>query len=548
MKRSPDSTVHTLVPEKPSRRRPLTRRLRVPNGAQVTTFPVDTNGTDTQRPPTRRSITAAAQVLGGKKVERSIKRPSTEAWQREAWALRDETGELRFIGDRQARACSQARLFVGRKDSNDSEPRPVEDGRPAEIGHALFGNAAAVEQSLRRAAQHLVYNGESVLVVKEHSDGGLEWSSHSALELTGKPGSWKLNDGVNKRDLDDTEMVIRAWNPHPEWLSKADAPVRAVLPQARELRALSMYVSSQIDSRLAGAGLLLLPQGIESMHRKPLANDPDPDGGVDDDAGDDADDDYTFADELTEYFVTPIQDRESAAAVVPFMAEVPIDLIDKIQHITFDSPLDSQTPALREEAIRRIGLGMDSDPSVLLGQATSNHWSAWAVDENETKFGVAPVVSTVCHAFTVGLLHPLLENEGVADFQSYQVWFDLTPLQVRPDRSKDAQALFDKKVISAEVLRRENGFGDDDKPADKDVERERLWEFLQLRPDIITAESAPAILDRLGVSIDLPVADTTPVGDGPGNDTPADAAPPSDSADGVAPEPPNSPPTQGEPG
>lgn len=73
--------------------------------------------------------------------------------------------------------------------------------------------------------------------------------------------------GLTPRDVDDdAEVIIRAWTPHPEKSVMADAPARAVLPAARELRGLTMYVSSQVDSRLAGSGLLLLPQGIESMH------------------------------------------------------------------------------------------------------------------------------------------------------------------------------------------------------------------------------------------------------------------------------------------
>lgn len=83
------------------------------------------------------------------------------------------------------------------------------------------------------------------------------YSAYSPRELSGRPGQWKLNDGATTRDLDPSdELVIRAWIPHPERSAEADAPVRAVLPVARELRALSLYVSSQVDSRVAGAGLL----------------------------------------------------------------------------------------------------------------------------------------------------------------------------------------------------------------------------------------------------------------------------------------------------
>lgn len=453
-----DSNAHSYV-----RNLPVLRRIRVPQGAQVARFTVG------GKADTAKVITAAAQIMSGKKIDRKMKRPGTQEWQKESWELRDEIGEFRFIGDRQARACSQVRMFVAVKSSPDSDPTPVTEGRPAELSNALFGDVAANEQAVKRAAQQLIYNGESILNVRDaNQDGNLEWSAHSVTEVTGTPGSWKITDGLTPRDVDeDTEVIIRAWTPHPEKAVQADAPARAVLPAARELRALTMYVSAQVDSRLAGRGLLLLPQGIESMHSQ----------------GDDADDDYTFADELTDYMLEPVGNRDSAAAVVPLMATVPPELIDKIQHLTFDSALDAQAPELRDEAIRRIGLGMDSDPSVLLGQASSNHWSAWAVDENEILFGVSPLVSTICHALTVGLVRPLLEAEGIADADNYIVWFDATPIQVRTDRSKDAQTLFDKGVISAETLRRENGFGDDDAPKKEEIDDGRMWDLLQLRPD-----------------------------------------------------------------
>ncbi len=471
------------------RKVPLSRRLRVPAGATVTQWPLEPGGS-------RTAITAAAQVLNpsnrGKTIDRAVKRAPVEEWQSEAWALRDETGELRFIGDRQARACSQVRIFIAKRESATSEPVKITDttGPVYDLHVALFGNTARVEQELKRAAQHIIYSGESMLVASEDDNKTLSWSAYSGSELTGSKNRWKLSDGLDRpRDLTDADVVIRAWNPHPEHRAFADAPVRAVLPVARELRGLTQYVSAQIDSRLAGSGLLLLPQGIESAFSH---DELDEDGEPLDD-----DDRTSIGDELTDYMMVPIQDRAAAGSVVPFMAIVPPELIDKAQYLTFSSPLDKEAPSLRDEAIRRIGLGMDSDPSVLLGQASSNHWSAWAVDDNEVKFGVVPVVSTICHALTVGLVRPLLESDGVADAHLYQVWYDETPLQVRPDRSKDAQLLYEKDAISLTVLRTENGFSDTDAPSPDELRDKRLWEMLQ-GPLV---GYAPQVLSALGIDI-----------------------------------------------
>lgn len=520
-----DSNAHTYL-----RREPIGRRLRVPAGAQVKQIPIE-RGPNGETGTRGDYVVASAQVLAKKQIGRTpatTKRAPVEPWQTEAWELRDETGELRFIGDRQARSCSQVRLYVGKKETPTGDVMPIDDGIGAALGHALFANLGQTEQTLKRAAQHLIYNGESLQVIREDPDtGALTWDAHSVSELTGTPGRWKLNNGVDPaRDLGDDEILIRTWTAHPQWGGRADAPVRAILPIARELRAMSQYISAQMDSRLAGAGVLLIPDDLQSMHSQ----------------GGDDDDDYSLADELTDYMVTPIKDRDSAASIVPIMLTGNGDSLDKVRHISFATELDQQVPDLRDESIRRVGLGMDSDPSVLLGQGSSNHWSAWAVDENEIKFAVQPIVAVVCHALTVGLLRPLLVEQGVPDPDLYSIWYDATPLLVRPDRSKDAQALYDKDVIGAAVLRRENGFDDEDAPTDVEQDRKLLLALLQSRPDW-----ADKLLPALGLVVpgiggapeeaDEAAADTETA---PG----AELASPDSAV--VAPEPDNGPPVPGE--
>ncbi|WP_411815671.1 hypothetical protein [Gordonia sp. SND2] len=522
MGRAPDSNASMYAPR---RRAPLGRRLRVPDGAQVMHAAKDAN---TPWP----AITASAQVLSKRKMDRKVKRAPVEGWQNEAWAMRAETGELRFIGDRQANACSQARLYVGKKETPSSDVVPVDDGSiPAQLSAALFANAGMVEQTLRRAAQHLIFNGESNLLIREDENGQLTWDAHSITEITGSPGRWKLNNGVDKpRDIGDDEILIRAWRADPEYSARADAPVRAILSTARELRAMSMYVSAQMESRLAGSGLLLIPDGLESMHSQ----------------GGDDDDDFDLADELTDYLVETVKDRDLASSIVPFMLTGTPDLIEKVRHMTFSTELDQQVPDLRDESIRRIGLGMDSDPSVLLGQASSNHWSAWAVDENEIKFGVQPIVAIICHALTVGLLRPLLVDQGVSDPDLYSVWYDTTPLLVRPDRSKDAQALYDKGVISDAVLRRENGFDDTDAPSDEERTRAIIRELLSTRSDLIDKW-----LPALGIVVpgvtDNPVRVDDTLSDAVLEQQQDNSTPPApDTTPAVAPEADNGPPIPGE--
>jgi hypothetical protein len=252
---------------------------------------------------------------------------------------------------------------------------------------------------------------------------------------------------------------------------------------------------------LAGAGLLVVPNDIEVLAGQGVAMEVlrDEDGiPLPDDQQPDAEGEFhPFVEALVENMTVPIANRDSAAALVPLVVKCHPDAIEKIRHLKFESTLDPMAKDLREEAIRRIALGMDSPPEVLLGMGSANHWSAWQVSEEEITLVVAPLAATVCHALTVGFLHPALESIGVEDIAKYQIWFDTTRLQLRPDRSTDASALFDKGELSREALIRENGFDEDDVPSDQEREDRFLRQLILARPDLFEK-----LAGRIGITLD----------------------------------------------
>ena len=67
-----------------------------------------------------------------------------------------------------------------------------------------------------------------------------------------------------------------------------------------------MHISAQVDSRLAGAGILLVPtsatRGFKEAAGLPENSEQDP-----------------FTEALMDAMITPITDRSSAAAVVPLL-------------------------------------------------------------------------------------------------------------------------------------------------------------------------------------------------------------------------------------
>ena len=517
MRRRPDSTARrrAVVPRR--------RERQGPPGALVTSFNPNLFGPPWhQQAHSSRSLTAAARILKTNidgLIEGRVRIPA-ESWQAEIWELLEEVPELRFVADRQAAAVSQCRLFIGRKGAADAQPTPVEDGPIFEMSQAMFGDTAATAQNLWRAGLHLVVNGETELVITDDGGSNRSWAAWSAQEVTGSADTgWKINDGVDSWDLRDMDLLVRCWRPSPNRQQMAHSQARAVMPIARELIGLTKYVGAQIDSRLAGAGLLLVPQGIVPMRGQGYS------------------DDTSFSAALLTSMTVPVGDRDSAASLVPLIAEVDPALIDKVQHIKFDSVLDPKAHELRDEAIRRIGLGMDSDPSVLLGMNSANHWSGWLISEDEVRLSVAPTTATICYSLTVGWLQPYLRAAGVDDADEYVVWFDATPLELRPDRSKDSQTLGERGLLSDATVRRENGFSDADAPTSDEAQRSMLIRLLIGAPAL-----APILLPLLGITVPDPVledarqiANANSGSPDSGTDTesvpPAPPAPPADSSD-----------------
>jgi hypothetical protein len=433
-----------------------------------------------------KSITASAQVVYSKTVG-SVKRPGVQPWQTEAWDLRAEIGEFRFCGDRPARAASQATLF-GAESGPDGDPVMTTNPTVLAITEQLFGTQAQVAQVIHRAVQHLGFNGETLFRFFQTENERLQFEAHAVNELTGSSGGYKLNDGMETRNLGEEEVVVRCWTPDPRAGAIADCAARGVLGPARELKGLTEHTSAQIDSRLAGNGLLLVPNNITVMEGQvPQQSEESIEAG---------EAFHPFLEALVEAMITPIKDRSAASALVPLVAMLNPEDIEKIRHLTFGSTLDPMAKDLREEAIKRIALGMDSPPEVLLGLGSANHWSAWQVSEEEVTMVIAPLLATVCHSITVGFLWPALEQQGIDNYEDYQVWFDTSRLSLRPDRSQDAQSLFDKGAFSLSSLLRENGFDEQDLPGDEESQRSLLISLVKAAPSL-----APILLPVLGIEI-----------------------------------------------
>jgi hypothetical protein len=458
------------------------------------------------------SLVASAKRLTSKSVRRGGKMSTLRAWQEDAWEMYDLVGEQRFLSSTLAGRMSQANFYVGRVTDDptvDPEPLPL-DHQAATVLHAIGGSASGRAQLIQRLGVNLFVAGDAWLAgiprylmpaaLRSPGDeeverpaevdpdslpvDDLEWKMLSVSEVAShRDGQVTLmmgdGEGEQVKCLLDEIFLIRVWRPHPRRWWEADSPTRSSLSVLRELVGLTMHISAQVDSRLAGAGLLVVPQSAQRALNVAAGLEPETDSDQ-------------FTEALMEAMLTPIGDRANASALVPLVVTVPDEVTAMFNYMTFAKPLDSEARSLRDEAIRRLALGQDAPPELLLGTGGMNHWGAWLVREDVVSTHLEPPLALICDALTTQYLWPVLMQQGMTQEQAseFVVWYDVSHMIMRPNRSGDALVLHERGAIGDKALRDATGFSEEDAPTLTMVDAAIL--------DMVKAN--PALLYKPGVN------------------------------------------------
>jgi hypothetical protein len=455
--------------------------------------------------PARAAVYASAKNYSlGRSERKNAVRPqqgNARVWQEAIWDFYDIVPEYRFAVSWVGNLLSRATLLVHK------DGVPTQETAAVEAMAGLFGGPEGQAEMLRLLGVHFTAVGEAFIVgIPEGGDHGDDWMIAAASEVTrsaGDNGVWK----VGSDELPEDALVIRLWKPHPRKPKESDCPSRAVIPILSELNGLTQHVAAQIDSRLSGAGVLLLPSEMDLPARMQTRGST-VDGEEVAETSVQLSGPEAFAQVLSDTMGTSIGDRKSASRLVPVILQGPGEYLDRVRLVQFWSGLDEAARTLREEAIRRLSLGMDMPPEVLTGTADVNHWGAWQIEEAAIKAHTEPLLDVICGAITEGYLRPYLEAENVPDAASYDIVPDTAQLRMRPNRSKEAIELYDRAELKGEVMLRENGF---DPVTDQMTPDERVQWFVQ---KVASGQTTPDIvaeaLRALGVQIAAPADSSTP--------------------------------------
>lgn len=380
-------------------------------------------------------------------------------WQIEAWRHYDICGELHGVTNAVANLGSRVEFGIYRIENGKPGAKVTEEDDPqlAALDAEILGGAEKAPENQRLAFVNLFVAGEYFQFVESPTGEAVDrWFIISVTQLTrAQDGSGKLTfdrpheygGGKVTYDPDDgsgrTGILERCWTPHGQLSDHADSSVRSAITVLNLIEQYNKRSSAQNDSRLAGAGALLLPDSFDFP------------------AGDDQSPVDAFEARLGTEMGKTLEDPANARSLVPVMATVNGDDIDKVKWLTFETPLDEQTKDRLDQCIRRLATSLDVPPSVLLGGESSSHWTAWKDAEDTVTTFVAPLAARVAECVTGGWLHPILEEMGY-DTTQYMVWYDLAPLLVKPDRHADAMALWDRGLINDQAARELSGVKESD--------------------------------------------------------------------------------------
>src|SRR3990172_6990127 len=423
--------------------------------------------------PAGRVLTAS-----GVKVERqnaSDFRRLIQPWQARALAYYDLVGECWFASQFYSRSLSQIRLFVATRDEH-GEIEEIEGSNEATALLDRIRDPGGTGRSHLQAAygRLMFITGEGYLTVTQPEGEEERWEFLSSDELRISSDNRYLRyaapslmatELIGGEDDQYTPLegngatVYRLWRRHPRYSAWADSPMRAVLDLFEELLLLQLAVLARVRSRLSAAGLLFIPEEItlpsqdtqtadEDLLEDPLLN------------------------ALIEAAQAAIQDPGTASAVIPVLVRAQGEWIEKVRHIQFFNP-DQAYPetGLRMGVLKRLALGLDLPPEILLGLADANHWTSWQIDEQTAKAHIFPVCQQFVDDLTAAYLRPAAREAGIQGWENLIIGYDAAALLVAPDRARDAQMLFTQGELSGDTLREAAGFNDEDAPTDDERAR-----------------------------------------------------------------------------
>lgn len=440
-------------------------------------------------------------------------------WQTESWRLYDIVPEHRFLANRTGDSVAKARLYVTEVDERGEPTGETTDEAIARLAAIPLGTGAERDGSLRLAGVDLAAAGEC-WIVGEGAATRPEEAEGTWFVITGSAFKKLGNDLQVKRPknkggqyltlVDGQDILIRCWREHPNDTDQADSYARSAIVPLREIELLTKREFAELDSRLTGAGIMFVPEGVD------FPREADDEPGI---AG--------FMAYLQRTAAASMRDQSTASAVVPIMATVPdsVDLASlKDGLVNFWSPLSGEIGDMKDKAISRLAAAAELPNEVLMGLSDSNHWTAWLISDEGIRW-IGGYLGLIADALTRGFLRLALASMGIADPERYAFAFDTSDLASKPNRLDDALKLRELNLLSDEETVKAGAFTVEQMPTTQQRAVQILLQVVKTQPDLMLD---PAIQAALGLPVITQIGLPPTADQNTDGDQPAIEGPPND--------------------
>lgn len=381
---------------------------------------------------------------------------ATAEWQAEAAELYNLVPELRYGIYWIASSASRANLIIAKAPTGDEhEPVDVPRGHPAwEPLLELAPTGPEQAMVIYRITTLMKLLGRWRLVGFD-TDAGRQWVVASEYDYRESGNGVWVHDSVTGTDYEiasDQVWSIPMLMPHPIRSCEPDAPTRALIGTLHELIDLSGHVQTAAKSRLAGAGLLLVPNSLNTVTPGQSTGVNPPEGNP-------------LMHGLMRTSQASFRSPLDVSRHLPVIIEGHQEALNAVRHLSLQTPFDERVDSLRTSAVRRIAIGLDIPPEVLTGMGDLNHWTAWMVESSGQRINIEPTLNFVCRELTVKFLRPALTAMGLPDADDYMVSFDAAGAQAESNRGDLALAAYELGLLSGDAARSALGYGTADAPA-----------------------------------------------------------------------------------
>jgi hypothetical protein len=422
-----------------------------------------------------------------------------EGWQRQAWDFYDTNPQLHNAIDYIGAACSMVRIYVAEVDDNGVRGEEVDtDSEIGALSETLFGGPANKAEILRGVGESLSVAGECFILGRaaRGGDPSDRWWVSAPSEVRRQGDIVYVNMGrATREELNPgKDIIIRVWTPHPRRAFLADSPVRALLGLLNEMQDMTLFVRSQLNSRIANAVILPVPStlAVPKGDSTPVSTD-------------------DIYQQLFEVITSNLEGKGTAAQIAPILWQMPLAELQAMANVTpirFDSPLSDQAIKLREEQQMKLAIGINVPVEIQVGGQEMNHWTIWWAGEEFIIKTIMPLMNRIVDALTTSYLVPALKALG-KDPAKYTYWYDTAPLANSANKLADSLNLYAQGIVSAATVRREGGYIEADAPS-KEEEATRFIKEVILRDP--TLFGSQAVREEIGIKIDttLPELATPP--------------------------------------